>query len=78
MQGVNCLDILVQIQKVLDIMTIRHYRIRPCGHTSELQGHFSYLNTPWSQCVWISAFLYTVYKIVTMTFTVQVSYSCVY
>ena len=27
------LDISVQIQKVLDIMTIRHYGIRPCGKT---------------------------------------------
>ena len=27
------IDILVQIQKVLDIMIIRHYGIRPCGKT---------------------------------------------
>ena len=47
---------------------------------SESETH---LNIPWSQCVWISDFLYTVYKIVafvTIIFTVQVSYSsaCVY
>ena len=27
------IDILVQIQKGLDIKTIRHYGIRPCGKT---------------------------------------------
>ena len=47
---------------------------------SESETH---LNIPCSQCVWISDFLYTVYKIVafvTIIFTVRVSYSsaCVY
>ena len=33
----NYTVILVQIQKVLDIMTIRHYGIRPCGKTPHVQ-----------------------------------------
>ena len=34
-EGVNCLDIPLQIQKVLDI---RHYGIRPCGKTPDPWG----------------------------------------